>query len=188
MLLGWLVILVTGCLKMEAVCLTGRAVFKSGLPCGDTRAAPGPPGARLLCPLPPRPWHRGPRGEARPRPCPSAALSLPPAPRCPRSVGSGALLNPCPSGIGGHSATESTVLGGTVRQARRKQLGTMPGPPQGQSDRRCLIFLRLCGLQTPSKPARLQQQDQRPRRCRRPPGLGGLRRCPDPRAPAGRSP
>lgn len=35
MLLGWLVILVTGCLKMDAVCLTGRAVFKSGLPCRD---------------------------------------------------------------------------------------------------------------------------------------------------------
>lgn len=38
MLLGWLVILVTGCLKMDAVCLTGRAVFRSGLPCGDTQA------------------------------------------------------------------------------------------------------------------------------------------------------
>lgn len=35
LLLGWLVILVTGCLKMDAVCLTGRAVFRSGLPCGD---------------------------------------------------------------------------------------------------------------------------------------------------------
>lgn len=34
LLLGWLVILVTGCLKMDAVCLTGRAVFRSGLPCG----------------------------------------------------------------------------------------------------------------------------------------------------------
>lgn len=32
MLLGWLVTLVTGCLKMEAVCLTGSDVFKSGLP------------------------------------------------------------------------------------------------------------------------------------------------------------
>lgn len=32
MLLGWLVILVTGCLKMDAVCLTGSAVFRSGLP------------------------------------------------------------------------------------------------------------------------------------------------------------
>lgn len=29
---GWLVTLVTGCLKMEAVCLMGRAVFRSGLP------------------------------------------------------------------------------------------------------------------------------------------------------------
>lgn len=35
LLLGWLVILVTGCLKMDAVCLTGRAVFRSGFPCGD---------------------------------------------------------------------------------------------------------------------------------------------------------
>lgn len=35
LLLGWLVILVTGCLKMDAVCLTGRAVFRSGLPCRD---------------------------------------------------------------------------------------------------------------------------------------------------------
>lgn len=73
MLLGWLVILVTGCLKMEAVCLTGRAVFKSGLPCGDTRAAPGPPGARLPCPLPPRPWHP----EARPGPGPARLLPYP---------------------------------------------------------------------------------------------------------------
>lgn len=32
LLLGWLVILVTGCLKMEAVCRTGSAVFRSGLP------------------------------------------------------------------------------------------------------------------------------------------------------------
>lgn len=38
LLLGWLVILVTGCLKMDAVCLTGRAVFRSGLPYGDTEA------------------------------------------------------------------------------------------------------------------------------------------------------
>lgn len=29
---GWLVTLVTGCLKMEAVCLMGRAVFRSGFP------------------------------------------------------------------------------------------------------------------------------------------------------------
>lgn len=29
---GWLVTLVTGCLKMDAVCLIGRAVFRSGLP------------------------------------------------------------------------------------------------------------------------------------------------------------
>jgi hypothetical protein len=35
LLLGWLVIFVTGCLKMDAVCRTGSAVFKSGLPCGD---------------------------------------------------------------------------------------------------------------------------------------------------------
>lgn len=32
LLLGWLVTLVTGCLKMEAVCLTGSDVFRSGLP------------------------------------------------------------------------------------------------------------------------------------------------------------
>lgn len=38
LLLGWLVILVTGCLKMDAVCLTGRAVFRSGLPYGDMEA------------------------------------------------------------------------------------------------------------------------------------------------------
>lgn len=33
LLLGWLVTLVTGCLKMDAVCLTGSDVFRSGLPC-----------------------------------------------------------------------------------------------------------------------------------------------------------
>lgn len=33
LLLGWLVTLVTGCLKMEAVCLMGKVVFKSGFPC-----------------------------------------------------------------------------------------------------------------------------------------------------------
>lgn len=32
LLLGWLVTLVTGCLKMEAVCLTGSDVLRSGLP------------------------------------------------------------------------------------------------------------------------------------------------------------
>lgn len=32
LLFGWLVTFVTGCLKMEAVCLTGSDVFKSGLP------------------------------------------------------------------------------------------------------------------------------------------------------------
>lgn len=32
LLLGWLVTFVTGCLKMEAVCRTGRDVFRSGLP------------------------------------------------------------------------------------------------------------------------------------------------------------
>lgn len=32
LLLGWLVTFVTGCLKMDAVCRTGRDVFRSGLP------------------------------------------------------------------------------------------------------------------------------------------------------------
>lgn len=32
LLLGWLTTLVTGCLKMEAVCLMGSAVFRSGFP------------------------------------------------------------------------------------------------------------------------------------------------------------
>lgn len=43
LLLGWLVIFVTGCLKMDAVCRTGSAVFRSGLPWGEKtlqRAAP----------------------------------------------------------------------------------------------------------------------------------------------------
>jgi len=31
LLLGWFVTLVTGCLKMDAVCRTGSVVFKSGL-------------------------------------------------------------------------------------------------------------------------------------------------------------
>lgn len=33
LLLGWFVTLVTGCLKMDAVCRTGNVVFKSGLAC-----------------------------------------------------------------------------------------------------------------------------------------------------------
>lgn len=32
LLLGWLVTFVTGCLKIEAVCRTGRDVFRSGFP------------------------------------------------------------------------------------------------------------------------------------------------------------
>lgn len=32
LLLGWLVTFVTGCLKIDAVCRTGRDVFRSGFP------------------------------------------------------------------------------------------------------------------------------------------------------------
>lgn len=48
LLLGWLVILVTGCLKMDAVWRTGSAVFRSGLPCGtkEMRSGLGAPRRR----------------------------------------------------------------------------------------------------------------------------------------------
>lgn len=77
LLLGWLVILVTGCLKMEAVCLTGRAVFRSGLPCGDMHAGIQAPRAWLLCPPVTSTPHgtHGPGGNAKSRPCLLAALS-----------------------------------------------------------------------------------------------------------------
>lgn len=77
LLLGWLVILVTGCLKMDAVCLTGRAVFRSGLPCGDRNTATQTLQKPDSCILPVTSTPSGtqrPGGDAKSSPCLFAAL------------------------------------------------------------------------------------------------------------------